>query len=96
MIDRGTSGGPVLDADGRVIGLATSHRRFWGVLGIDQALAFAEEASKPDARRRRIMRIPGIEYVLPTGPTGNRPKMEFMARLRLRLLNPAARWAPLR
>lgn len=68
-IEPGNSGGPVLDPNGRVIGLATfvtgPLRKIGGVVAAGSFSAFLTSALSPTARKRQEFYISGMEYQYP-------------------------------
>lgn len=68
-MEPGYSGGPVVDRQGRVVGLATfvtgPLQKIGGAVATSSIRRFAEEALDPNATRRQQVDIPGLEYVSP-------------------------------
>jgi len=79
-INHGNSGGPVIDSQGYVVGLATfivgGVRNVNGVVPIDAARDMARAAKIPGGRRYHRVDIPGREYISPD----NLPKRKVFIR----------------
>ena len=75
LIVPGNSGGPMIDAAGNVIGLATFitgyDHRFGGATWLEDAVELAARAVAPAGARSRAISVPGIEYFMPRDLTSS-------------------------
>jgi hypothetical protein len=69
-LESGNSGGPVLDRQGRVVGLATfvtgRLRKIGGVVAVNSIRDIAMSALDSRATRQKTIAMPGYDYVSPT------------------------------
>lgn len=68
-IEKGNSGGPVIDRQGNVVGLATfvtgPLRKIGGVVAINNLRELTASALNPGTQRYQELSVPGLEYALP-------------------------------